>query len=78
MSAMKTWLLDNGGTATKEESFSDVCDQAAAALSLAIGKPVIISPEDRLRGAIVEACQWIRQQSSHRALETLESALNRK
>ncbi len=57
-------------------------DASLAALQRAIERctsmtlpPIRITQEDRLRGAILEACQWLRDGAHGKALEVLESAL---
>lgn len=46
-----------------------------AFIATSLGVPMTIKVEDKLRGAIVEACMWVRQGAPERALETLEKAL---
>jgi hypothetical protein len=65
-------------TKTEAMIFSDRLDQAAAMVGEVMGRPITITPEDRLRGAMIEACMWLRQDAPSRALETLEKELDRK
>jgi hypothetical protein len=44
-------------------------------LSKALGVPLQITTEDRLRGAIVEALTWMRSGAPGRAIDALENAL---
>lgn len=60
------------------KTYVEKLDMATALVSMALGVPIVIAPEDRLRGAMVEACMWLRQDAPSRALETLEKALDRK
>lgn len=60
------------------KTYSEKLDMATALVSMALGVPIVISTEDRLRGAMVEACMHLRMDAPSRALETLEKALDRK
>jgi hypothetical protein len=51
-------------------------EKALGFISDALGVRVTITNEDRLRGAILEACIWLRDGAPARALETLEQSLN--
>lgn len=54
----------------------DVMDQACAMMSVQTGLKIEVSREDRLACACIEAAQWLRQGAPHRALATLESAID--
>lgn len=61
-----------------EPTYDETLNQACAAVSAALGIPIVISNEDRLRGAMVQAAMLLRMDAPSRALETLEAALGRK
>lgn len=49
--------------------------QAMEFIERALGVPMVITVEDRLKADILEACAWIRMGAPERALEALEHAL---
>ena len=51
-------------------------DQACAMMSVQTGLKIEVSREDRLACACIEAAQWLRQGAPHRALATLEAAID--
>lgn len=50
-------------------------ERALAEIGRQIGVKLEIRCEDRMRGAIAEACMWLNLQAPGRALEVLETAL---
>ena len=59
------------------QTLDQAMNMAAEFVGKSLGIPIVISPEDRLRVNIIEACQWLRQGAPGRALEVLERALER-
>ncbi len=58
-----------------EIGVSDPMERTIDFMSAALGVPLTLTVQDKLRGKIAEACYWIRQNHPGKALDVLEEAL---